>query len=146
LYKHAKKEVLKTLTSEPSTSNFHHWCMTMDNFTSSTLGNIYTPLATSTTLDNYTFISNIEAKQYPFWGVQFHPEKNIYEWSYDSIPHDLKSVQIWQYFAEFFVRQARRSLHSFASGKEEADNLIYNYEQLFTGNVSHSFLQCYFFD
>ena len=35
------------------------------------------------------YVSSIEAWKYPFIGVQFHPEKNIYEWSYREprIPH-----------------------------------------------------------
>ena len=35
------------------------------------------------------YVSSIEAWKYPFIGVQFHPEKNVYEWSYREprIPH-----------------------------------------------------------
>ena len=41
---------------------------------------------------------------------------------------------------------ARKSTHSFASLKDEADSLIYNYNPIFTGDVSKSFLQSYFFN
>ena len=35
------------------------------------------------------YVSSIEAREYPFIGVQFHPEKNIFEWIYREprIPH-----------------------------------------------------------
>ena len=35
------------------------------------------------------YLSSIEAKNYPFVGVQFHPEKNIFEWAEKEprIPH-----------------------------------------------------------
>lgn len=29
------------------------------------------------------FISTIEAKNFPFYGTQFHPEKNIFMWRKD---------------------------------------------------------------
>ena len=35
------------------------------------------------------FISTMEAIDYPFFGTQFHPEKNAFEWTakYPNIPH-----------------------------------------------------------
>jgi gamma-glutamyl hydrolase len=36
------------------------------------------------------YISTIEARNYPFVGTQFHPEKNIFEWALNTvknIPH-----------------------------------------------------------
>ena len=30
------------------------------------------------------FISTIEAKDYPIYGTQYHPEKNIFEWNIDA--------------------------------------------------------------
>ena len=41
------------------------------------------------------YISTIEANKYPFVGVQFHPEKNIFEWATHNnranIPHNRSS-------------------------------------------------------
>lgn len=107
LYGRAPKDVLRTLTSEKSTSNFHHWCMTQQNLTSSYLGKFYKPLATSLDDNSLTFITTIEAIDYPIWGLQFHPEKSAYEWGskYASVPHSPSSVRAAQYFADFFVNQ-----------------------------------------
>lgn len=148
LYQRAPNDVLKTLSKEKSTSNFHHWCMTKENLTASSLNNFYRPLATSTDDDGLEFVATIEAIDYPFWGVQFHPEKNVYEWGANltSVPHWPSAIKAGQYFAEFFVNQARKSQHRFASRQEEATYLIYNYAPLYTANVSSSFLQSYFFD
>ena len=35
------------------------------------------------------FISAMEAKEFPFFATQFHPEKNSFEWAdgYPAIPH-----------------------------------------------------------
>ena len=39
--------------------------------------------------DGLEFISSFEAKDFPIFGTQFHPEKNAYEWapSRPGIPH-----------------------------------------------------------
>lgn len=75
-----------------------------------------------------------KAIKYPFIGVQFHPEKNIFEWSEKEprIPHsrfikkyrplNLNShkiflqrhaVHVSLYFASHFVNMARRNQHGF---------------------------------
>lgn len=52
------------------------------------------------------FISTLEHKSLPFYGIQFHPEKNIYEWVTEkNIPHGSKATQAAQYFANFFVNE-----------------------------------------
>ncbi|KAK4026531.1 hypothetical protein OUZ56_015530 [Daphnia magna] len=57
LYQKAPNDVLKTLSKEKSTSNFHHWCMTKENLTASSLDNFYRPLATSTDDDGLEFVA-----------------------------------------------------------------------------------------
>ena len=42
--------------------------------------------------------------------------------------------------------KARKSQHRFGSRQEEESYLIYNYTPIYTGNVSSSFLQSYFFN
>lgn len=92
------------------------------------------------------FISSIEHYRYPFYGVQFHPEKNLYEWVRNkNISHTSNAVLASQYFAEFFVSEARRSDHHFADSKTEDLHVIYNYPAEFTGAKGSSFEQCYMF-
>lgn len=43
--------------------------------------------------------------QYPIYGVQFHPEKNPYEWAPQlAIPHSSDAVLLTHAFARFVVR------------------------------------------
>lgn len=85
---------------------------------------------------------------YPFYGVQFHPEKNLYEWVRNrNVPHSLSATRAAQYFAEFFVEQCRYSLHHFPGGEAEEDALlIYNYPAKFTSQYKSVFTQTYYFD
>lgn len=86
--------------------------------------------------------------RYPFYGVQFHPEKNIYEWVRNkNITHTKESTRASQYFAQFFVEECRRSGNYFTGGVQEEDKyLIYNFPVTFTGEKKSSYEECYLFD
>lgn len=52
------------------------------------------------------FISSLEHEEFPFYGLQFHPEKNNYEWAtrFD-ISHGINAIRISQYFSNKFVEE-----------------------------------------
>jgi gamma-glutamyl hydrolase len=96
--------------------------------------------------NDFEFISSIEHRRYPFYGVQFHPEKNLYEWVRNkNISHSFHAIKASQYFAEFFVNEARKSEHHFKDSKSEDKYVIYNYAAQFTGAVGSAFEQSYMF-
>lgn len=100
----------------------------------------------STTMsDNISFVSTIESKLHPIWGVQFHPEKNSFEWERAHIVHTKSAVKVTQYFANFFVNEARRNKNQFANQKMEIESLIYNFKPMFTGKNGCALEQCYLF-
>lgn len=85
--------------------------------------------------------------RYPFYGVQFHPEKNSFEWKLSkNYAHSLDAVRSNRYFMDFFVSECRKSTHTFSSIDEENQYLIYNYEPKFTGALGSAYLQCYLFE
>jgi len=145
----APGDILEQLTSLPVTINFHHWCLTMENFTKYEMENFWRPLSTNIDQEGLEFISTMEAKDYPIYATQFHPEKNAYEWApkYPGIPHSREAIAVAQYFAEFFVDIARQSNHAFSSREEEEQFLIYNYQPFYTGNEENNwgFQQAYVF-
>jgi hypothetical protein len=52
------------------------------------------------------FVSSFEHKKYPIYGVQFHPEKNAFEWKKtNNNPHTANAILVQQYFANFFVNE-----------------------------------------
>lgn len=93
------------------------------------------------------FISSIEHVNYPFYGVQFHPEKNLYEWVQNkNISHTSNAILASQYFAQFFINEAKKSDHHFENAKNEDNYVIYNFPATFTGAKGSSLEQSYMFN
>ncbi|KAK3883601.1 hypothetical protein Pcinc_012104 [Petrolisthes cinctipes] len=147
VFQEMPEDVKTILTMENVTANFHHWCLTRQKFSTSGLSELFNLLATSFDDDGLEFVSLMEHWTLPIFGSQFHPEKNPFEWAnddkHDAIPHTPNAILSAQYFANFFVNQARGNNQTFASSGEES-SLIYNYTPYYTGNTS-GFLQSYLF-
>lgn len=87
------------------------------------------------------------AFRYPFYGVQFHPEKVLYEFIPNrNITHTSQAVIASQYFADFFLNEVRKNRNHFANRTEEINALIYNYQPVYTGAKGSAFVQQYLFD
>lgn len=71
---------------------------------------------TSTTKSSYNeeFISTAEGKEFPVFGIQYHPEKNLYEWKVKA-DRSLSGVEIAQILSNKFVDLARKSPNRFIS-------------------------------
>lgn len=96
-------------------------------------------------INNLTFISTIEAKRHPFVGVQFHPEKNAFEWEKND-PHSSSAILSARYFFDWFISECRKNKHVYNITTLKND-LIYNYPSTYVGKFkSATFEQVYFFD
>jgi gamma-glutamyl hydrolase len=135
------------LASEPLTANFHHWALYLSMFEKvSSLNTFFRLLSTNKDIHATTYCSMIEGYKYPFYGSQWHPEKNVFEWSLaENLNHDAHAVSITQATADFFVNEARKSTHKFASEEDANKFLIYNYNPVFTGKEGGYFEQSYYF-
>ncbi|KAI5622128.1 gamma-glutamyl hydrolase precursor [Silurus asotus] len=138
-------EMLKALSEEPLTGNFHHYGVTEQVFVGNErLSSFFNILSTNKAENGAVFVSTMEGKTYPFYGVQWHPEVNRFQWSPQySFPHSKNAIRLSSLLAEFFVNEGRRSSHHF-SQQEESRALIYNYNPVYTANVS-GYEQVYFF-
>ncbi|EFJ14357.1 hypothetical protein SELMODRAFT_423816 [Selaginella moellendorffii] len=96
------------------------------------LRDFFDVLTTTPDLNGKIYISTIEGRKYPVTSVQWHPEKNAFEWGYEGIPHSPDAVRITQSAASFFVSEALKSSHT-ASWEEEEQLLIYNYSPIYSG-------------
>ncbi|XP_034934056.1 gamma-glutamyl hydrolase-like isoform X2 [Chelonus insularis] len=148
LFKHAPSEIIEILNNENVTANFHHYCVTEEDFAKVGLSNTYRVVTINRDSRDTAFISTMEHDQYPFYGVQYHPEKNSFEWAdrLTGIPHSSNAIKVSQYFANFIVDEARKNFNSFRTKDEEKESLIYNYEVTYTSSPKSSFTQCYLFE
>ncbi|XP_063709500.1 gamma-glutamyl hydrolase A-like [Culicoides brevitarsis] len=146
MFRQAPQHIVDILDSKPVAANFHHFCLTPENFTSSGMDATWTIIATNVDKVGLEFISAMEHKMYPYYGVQFHPEKNLFEWHKSStIVHNLDATRSSQYFAEFFVQETRKNKNSFKTEGEANRFLIYNWPAQFTGKNGSALTQMYFF-
>ncbi|XP_023650260.1 gamma-glutamyl hydrolase [Paramormyrops kingsleyae] len=147
LFKNFPEDVLRAFSTEPITENSHKWSLTLKTFNrSKSLKNFYSVLSTNND-GKVEFVSTIEAKDYPIYGTQWHPEKNAFEWTRPYIPHSPSAVKAAFFMADFFVNEARKNFHRFANAKDESQALIYNYKPVYTSRWSKTsaFEQIYFF-
>ncbi|XP_034441865.1 gamma-glutamyl hydrolase-like [Hippoglossus hippoglossus] len=146
LFRSFPKDVLRSLTEENITSNFHKWSLSSKNFSGNPkLKKFYKVLSTNHD-GKQEFISTMEAYRYPFYGVQWHPEKTPFEWiDKPGMIHSTAATRVAFYSASLFVSEAMKNNHSFPSREEEERALIYNFCPVFKG-MDSIFVQSYYFD
>lgn len=142
-------ELLTALRTEGLTFNSHDHGLLVSEFESNdALNDFFDMLSFNRTPAGQVFVSTMEAKRYPFYGTQWHPEKNNFEWSlssdYSNLPHGPNAVLVSQATARFFVGEARRSRHVFPEARR--DELIDSATLLYTGRGDWIYEQVYVFD
>ncbi|XP_015122693.1 gamma-glutamyl hydrolase [Diachasma alloeum] len=147
MFENAPDDVIGILKKENVTANFHHFCVTEDDLAKVNLTSLFRVMSVNQDWNGLEFVSSLEHVNYPFYAVQFHPEKNNYEWlSRLTIPHGRNAIRVSQYFADFLVAEARKNQHRFKTPEEESKHLIYNYSPEYSGNQpKSSFEQIYLF-
>eukprot|EP00033_Pygsuia_biforma_P002643 GCRY01002923.1.p1 GENE.GCRY01002923.1~~GCRY01002923.1.p1 ORF type:complete len:375 (-),score=31.91 GCRY01002923.1:11-1009(-) len=110
LLSHLSSETVETLRTEAVTINYHDLGILPKTFEDSQfLSEFFTVLSTNVDRKNKPFVSMIEGKHYPFYGLQWHPEKNAFEWCpREDLPHSATGVRATQEIADFFISEARR--------------------------------------
>lgn len=80
------------------------------------------------------YVSSMEGKDAPILALQFHPEKNAYEWNTEEhIPHSMDAVEFSQRIGNYVGKLARNSKHRPTSSSQERSMLIYQYPVTYTG-------------
>lgn len=149
LFGEAPTNILEILQRDAVTMNNHHYGGAVSTFNKNKeLNGFFNLLSSNLDRKGVEFASTIEAKEYPIFGTQWHPEKNNFEWQkvgsrpYEGINHSRNAVAVSQYTADFFVSRARLSNHSFADPEKEKAALIWNYAPVAT---TGDFVQTYYF-
>lgn len=123
------------------TINLHHDGVYPSLFqTNPQLASFYNLLSTNVDRKGVPFASSMEGKKFPIYAVQFHPERNQFEWDLpEKTPHDFDAVRAVQALANFFVQEVRRNSHSFSSPTDEKKALIYNYSPIYNVNSTDAY-------
>jgi len=147
MFSNLNLRLFDVLRDDDVTYNYHRRCLTRGNLKKSGLDKLFKVISTNNDKRGMEYISTMERLDLPFFGTQFHPEKNEFETG-AQIPQGPKATLAAQYFGNFFVNEARKSPHKFTISKQEQERLniklISNYrpEQ---GRPPCPFQQIYFF-
>eukprot|EP00128_Syssomonas_multiformis_P012169 Colp12_sorted_trinity150504_noHs@30934 len=143
MFKGAPKHVIESFM-KPVTENLHSFGVSPADYEARKLHETYGIVATSVDRQGKEFITIWEGLKYPIYGVQFHPERNQFEWDrVEPLDHTLEGIQAMQWLANFFVQEARRNGNHFESEAEEAQHLIYNSAPLYTTQANRYYEQSY---
>ncbi|KAJ5074727.1 protease family c26 gamma-glutamyl hydrolase [Anaeramoeba ignava] len=149
LFKNASYEIIDILKFKNVTLNNHVNCVEFDVFEkNSQLTTMFHPISINTGgLYNLTFVSTMEAWDYPITGTQWHPEKNVFEWNpNEDINHSKYAILITQFISNYFINESRKNNQSFPNQEEEEKALIYNYTPLYSASFIPDFEQVYVFN
>jgi len=123
----APADVVNTLTGQGVTLNLHHYSVVAANLSHRHphVTDFFEVIATSADRLGVEFLTLMEGKQLPFYGSQFHPEKNAFEWDQSwekdvngSVVQGRDAIQAVTFLADFFVGEARRCAHSWPRGSK----------------------------
>ncbi|XP_063827781.1 gamma-glutamyl hydrolase-like [Ostrinia nubilalis] len=146
LFAGASDDVLDILKNEAVTVNAHKFCITDENLKAFNLTKDWLVSSYSDDIYGAKFIASIEHTRYPFYALQFHPEKIFFEWKLQrGYPRTETAMRASKYFMDFFVSECRKNTHSFINADEERSYLIDNYKPTFTGDLRIHY-ESYFFD
>ena len=135
LFGKAPKFILDILSKENVTPNFHMFGLTTETYRKNKdLNQFYVVTSTNKDKNGLEFVSSMEAKEYPFYGIQWHPEKINFEHfqgAQNMLSNNLHGVLVSQFCANFLVDEARKNSNSFKSISEESRFLFNNYHSTF---------------
>lgn len=142
--------IMGLLSSKNLTYNHHGKCLTDAGFERAPLlKSFYRPLAYSRNMVGQEFITIFEAIQFPFYGVQFHPEKPSFEFvikkGQKRIVHSWDAIAVSRYFGDFFVKSAQLSNHKAADTDALKMELIYAHSPMYTALKKDMYEQRYLF-
>ena len=126
--------LISELSNQPITANFHTKSVALNFYESSqALMKSINVLSTNVDGDGIEFISTVEHKNLPVYGLQWHPEKNqfIYETANDVIDHSLNAVKVMQYFGNFLSEELSKSCHEYPEDEFVIDQ-IWNYKIVYS--------------
>ena len=81
MFSSTSSEFREKLQNSNTSFNVHHFGIDLDNWKKFNIGNFYKIVSLSIDDEKNYVVSAMEGIQYPFYEVQFHPEKPTYNQS-----------------------------------------------------------------
>eukprot|EP00741_Cyanophora_paradoxa_P011224 tig00020554_g10844.t1 len=146
MFTYMGKKVMDTLSERYTAFNNHNWGVVPEElYGDAKMNSFWRVLSTSVDREGKPFVSTMEGRKMPFYALQWHPEKPVYEWEDRLlIEHDVDTIEMGQKFANFFIAEARKSSHTLSEAYE--DRTVLAYAPTYTAPLGSEFEQCYFFD
>lgn len=151
VFAEASNALMSIYSTQGVTMNNHVEGISPESFNANAnLTSFFTVLSTNEDRRGRSFVSTVEAQDYPVYGTQWHPEKNQFEYGFQAgagkqplevINHSWNAIQAGQYMANFFVNEARKSEHTYPSEAEEAAALVYNWPTKYS--LTYQFMELY---
>eukprot|EP01121_Diplochlamys_sp_Union-15-3_P000097 TRINITY_DN10084_c0_g1_i1.p1 TRINITY_DN10084_c0_g1~~TRINITY_DN10084_c0_g1_i1.p1 ORF type:complete len:316 (-),score=40.60 TRINITY_DN10084_c0_g1_i1:45-992(-) len=128
-------QIREVLGSQAVTYNYHRDGISEVTFYSTpAIYEFFTSLSTNVDRKGKEFISTVEAKEWPIWATQWHPERPQFEFENKGGPaHTYEAIMANQYISAFFINEARKNNNQFKSYSDLESKLIYNYSPLYSG-------------
>lgn len=144
LYNSIDKDLLEYIQTEEALFFNHNYALDIVKFyDNKILSDLFFITSTVTNHEGKEYISSIEGKHLPFYGVQYHPEKTRFDWNETlDISRTPKDIKVSQNFGNFFINEARKNNQHFSGKKAEHQYSIHQYSSLF---LNGSIAEYYFF-
>ena len=112
------------------TYNFHQWAVAPSLYESDAGLKAFWDVTSQSRVPNNgtAFVATIEAKNYPIYATQFHPEKTSELWTNYDIDHSWESINLHKHFSKMFVGMSRANSNTFGDYATYQKYDISNYE------------------
>ena len=133
IFKHQPKKQARKMTTMPLTYQSHYWSLLPEN-----LDDQFLLIATNIAPTGEEFVSMYEHKEFPIWGVQWHPEKPAFEFGKGEkayFSHNFDAIELGNYVVQYFVEESRKHENRWTL---PLDLLSYNFKTKVLENESFS--------
>ncbi len=113
LFRRFPLQVLKANQDYPLTYNMHQLGIHPEAYSKfPALADFFDVLTTSYDQNQLLTVSTIQAKVFPFYATQYHPERPLVDFNKDWLAsHELPALLFSQEMARFFLHEARKCAH-----------------------------------
>jgi gamma-glutamyl hydrolase len=104
-FKWFSDDLIEKVSTENLALENHSWGLSPSKFAGlKPLTDFFEVLTITPDENDKMYVSTVQGRKYPVTAVQYHPEKNMFEWGYDTIPHSAAAGLLTQSVANFVIR------------------------------------------